>query len=564
MSVKPSIPATDFIREAINTDLESGRYDHVHTRFPPEPNGYMHIGHCKAALTNFGLAQSYGGKFNMRFDDTNPAKEEAEYVDSILADLRWLGIDWEGRLFFASDYFDKLYEFAETLILAGKAYVDSQSAEEIRIRRGTAGAKEKGVTPPGEDSPYRGRSIEENLDLFRRMKAGEFPEGAHVLRAKIDMAHPNLNMRDPVLYRISHAHHIRTGDTWRIYPMYDFAHPLSDALEGITHSCCSLEFENHRPLYDWCIANLPVFPSRQIEFARLNLTSTVLSKRWLIQLVREKRVAGWDDPRMPTIAGLRRRGYTPEAIRDFCQRIGIAKTNSRVDIQLLEHCLREDLNRRAPRAMAILNPVKVVIENYPEDGVEWLEAVNNPEDASAGSRQVPFSRELYIERDDFMEDPPKKFFRLSPGREVRLRYAYLITCREAVKDAAGNVVELRCVYDPATRGGDAPDGRKVKATLHWVSARHAVPGEVRLYNRLFDMDDPSEAPEGKTWLDNINPASLDVLANCMLEPMLAEIPAGKTFQFERLGYFTADPDGAPGKPVFNRTVTLKDSYAKAK
>ena len=559
-----SAPATDFIREQIQADLASGRYDRVHTRFPPEPNGYMHIGHCKAALTNYGLAQSFGGTFNMRFDDTNPAKEDNEYVESILADLRWLGIEWDDRLFFASDYFDQLCDFAELLIKDGKAYVDSQSAEEIRIKRGTAGAKERGVTPPGENSPYRDRSVEENLDLFRRMKAGEFAEGAHVLRAKIDMAHPNLNMRDPVLYRISHAHHIRTGDKWHIYPMYDFAHPISDAIEGITHSCCSLEFENHRPLYDWMIANLPVFKSRQIEFARLNLTNTVLSKRWLIMLVKENRVNGWDDPRMPTISGMRRRGYTPEAIRDFCQRVGLAKTNSRVDIRLLEACLREDLNKRALRTMAVLNPIKVVIENYPEGQEETLDAVNNPEDESAGTRKVPFGRELYIERDDFMEDPPKKFFRLSPGREVRLRYAYFITCREAVKDADGNIVELRCTYDPATRGGDAPDGRKVKATLHWVSAKHAVEGEARLYDHLFPMDDPSVPPEGGTWLDNLDAGSLEAVKNIKLEPAMAEAGAGDMFQFERLGYFVADPDSGPGKPVFNRTVGLKDSYAKAK
>ena len=556
--------ASDFIRDQIREDLESGRNDRVHTRFPPEPNGYMHIGHCKAALTNYSLAQSFGGLFNMRFDDTNPAKEDNEYVEAILADLRWLGLDWGDRLFFASDYFDRMYELAEILIKDGKAFIDSQSSEEIRVKRGTAGAKEKGITPPGENSPYRDRSVEENLDLFRRMKAGEFEEGAHVLRAKIDMAHPNLNMRDPVIYRISHSHHIRTGDKWHIYPMYDFAHPIEDAIEGITHSCCSLEFENHRPLYDWVIANLPVFKSRQIEFARLNLTNMVLSKRWLIQLVRDGRVTGWDDPRMPTLAGMRRRGYTPESIRDFCQRIGLAKTNSRVDIQLLEHCLREDLNKRALRAMAVLRPLKVVIENYPEGQVEEMDAVNNPEDEAAGCRKVPFSRELYIERDDFMEDPPKKFFRLAPGREVRLRYAYFITCREAVKDAAGNIIELRCTYDPATRGGDAPDGRKVKATIHWVSAKHAVDGEVRLYDRLFPMDDPSEAPEGGTWLDNLNPHSLEVVENCKLEPSLADAKAGDTFQFERLGYFVADPDGQPGKPVFNRAVGLKDSYAKAK
>ena len=559
-----SATATDFIRDQIRDDLKSGKNDHVHTRFPPEPNGYMHIGHCKAALTNFGLAQSFGGKFNMRFDDTNPAKEDTEYVDAILADLRWLGIDWEDRLFFASDYFDKLYEFAEMLIKDGKAYIDSQSPEEIRIKRGTAGTKERGITPPGENSPYRDRTVEENLDLFRRMKAGEFAEGEHVLRAKIDMAHPNLNMRDPVLYRVSHSHHIRTGDKWHIYPMYDFAHPLSDALEGITHSCCSLEFENHRPLYEWCIANLPVYPSRQIEFARLNLTNTVLSKRWLIQLVKENLVAGWDDPRMPTISGMRRRGYTPEAIRDFCQRIGLAKTNSRVDIQLLEACLREDLNKRALRTMAVLNPIKMVIENYPEGREEFLDAVNNPEDPEAGTRKVPFGREIYIERDDFMEDPPKKFFRLSPGKEVRLRYAYFVTCREAVKDADGNVVELRCTYDPETRGGDAPDGRKVKATLHWVSAKHAVNGEARLYDRLFPMDDPSQAPEGGTWLDNLNRDSLQTLGSVKLEPAMKDAAAGSVFQFERMGYFAVDPDSKPAMPVFNRTVTLKDSYAKAK
>ncbi|MDR3077983.1 MAG: glutamine--tRNA ligase/YqeY domain fusion protein [Planctomycetota bacterium] len=557
-------PPVDFIREAINADLESGRYDHVHTRFPPEPNGYLHIGHCKAALTNYGLAQSYGGRMNMRFDDTNPAKEDTEYVNAILADLRWLGVDWEDRLYYASDYFDRLYEFAEMLIQDGKAYVDSQSAEEIRVKRGTAGTKELGVTPPGEDSPYRSRTAEENLDLFRRMRAGEFPDGAHVLRAKIDMAHPNLNLRDPVLYRIARAHHIRTGDKWCIYPMYDYAHPLSDALEGITHSCCSLEFENHRPLYDWCVASLPVFPSRQIEFARLNLTHTILSKRWLIQLVREGRVAGWDDPRMPTISGMRRRGYAPEAIRDFCQRIGIAKTNSRVDIQLLEHCVREDLNRRAPRAMGVIRPIKVVLENYPENRVEWLEAVNNPEDPSAGLRNIPFSRELYIERDDFMEEPPPKFYRLAPGREVRLRYAYLITCRKVIKDSAGFVSELRCSYDPETRGGDAPDGRKIKATLHWVSAPHAVSGEVRLYTHMFPAADPSIPPEDGTWIDNFDPGSLETVPNCRLEPMLANVPSGKVYQFERLGYFASDPDGMPGRPVFNRTVTLKDSYAKAK
>ncbi|MDR3211316.1 MAG: glutamine--tRNA ligase/YqeY domain fusion protein [Planctomycetota bacterium] len=555
-------PATDFIREYINLDLKSGRYQSVHTRFPPEPNGYLHIGHCKAVLTNFGLAQSYGGKFNLRFDDTNPVKEDVEFVDGIIADLQWLGVDWEGRVFYASDYFERLYEFAEILIQNGKAYVDSLSSEEIREYRGTAGAKAKGETPPGKNSPYRERPVAENLDLFRRMRAGEFQEGEHVLRAKIDMAHPNLNMRDPVLYRVSKARHHRTGDKWLIYPMYDFAHPLSDALEGITHSCCSLEFENHRPLYDWCIQNLPVFPSRQIEFARLNLTHTILSKRWLMQLVAEGKVSGWDDPRMPTLVGLKRRGYTPEAIHVFCQRIGIAKTNSRVEIQLLEHCLREDLNRRAPRAMAVLNPLKIVIEDYPEGKTEWLDAVNNPENPDAGSRQIPFSREILIERDDFLEDPPKKFFRLSPGREVRLRYGYLVTCRQVVKNSAGEVVELRCTHDPESRGGDAPDGRRVKATLHWVSLPHAVNLEARLYDHLFLPDDPSEAPEGKSWLDNINPSSIQVIAEAKGEPALGDSKAGDFFQFERLGYFIADPASRPGLVVFNRSVTLKDSYSK--
>ncbi len=558
-------PATDFIREFINEDLKSGRYKTVHTRFPPEPNGYLHIGHCKAVLTNYGLAESYSGKFNLRFDDTNPAKEDTEFVDGIMADLKWLGVDWEDRLFYASDYFEKLYEFAEMLINEGKAYVDSLTSEEIREYRGTGGgAKAKGETPPGKNSPYRDRPVAENLELFRRMRAGDFEDGKHVLRAKIDMAHPNLNMRDPVIYRISHAHHHRTGNKWCIYPMYDYAHPLSDALEEITHSCCSLEFENHRPLYDWCIANLPVFPSRQIEFARLNLTNTILSKRWLMQLVAEKRVSGWNDPRMPTLVGMRRRGYTPAAIRDFCHRIGIAKTNSRVDIQLLEACLREDLNKRALRAMAVLRPLKVVIENYPDGQVEYLDAVNNPEDEASGTRKVPFSKEIYIEREDFMEDPPKKFFRLAPGREVRLRYAYLITCKEVIKDANGEITELRCIYDPETRGGDAPDGRKVKATLHWVSASEGKTAEVRLYDRLFLMDDPSDAPEGQSWLDNINPDSIEIIADAIIEPSLAEAGHEAIFQFERLGYFITDPDSTTDKRVFNRSVTLKDSYAKAK
>ncbi|MDR1611996.1 MAG: glutamine--tRNA ligase/YqeY domain fusion protein [Planctomycetota bacterium] len=560
----PLPPATDFIRECINEDLAGGRFQSVHTRFPPEPNGYLHIGHCKAVLTNFGIAQSYGGKFNLRFDDTNPTKEDVEFVDGIMADLKWLGVDWEDRLFHASDYFERLYELAVMLIREGKAYVDSLTAEEISEYRGTAGAKGKGRTPPGRNSPYRDRPVAENLDLFARMRDGEFEDGKHVLRARIDMAHPNLNMRDPVLYRITKHHHYRTGDKWRIYPMYDYAHPLSDSFEGITHSLCSLEFENHRPLYDWVLDNLPVFRSRQIEFARLNLTYTVLSKRQLMQLVNGKLVSGWDDPRMPTLVGMRRRGYTAGAIRDFAQRIGIAKTDSRVDIQLLEHCLREDLNAGAARAMAVLRPLKVVIENYPEGREETLSAVNNPEDPRAGTREVPFCRELYIERGDFMEEPPKKFFRLAPGREVRLRYAYLITCREAVKNDAGEVVELRCRYDPDSRGGDAPDGRKVKATLHWVSARHSVTGEVRLYDHLFKTADPHAVADGGSWLDNVNPGSLEIVAGAALEPMLGDARRGAIFQFERLGYFIVDPDSKAGKPVFNRSVTLKDSYAKAK
>jgi glutaminyl-tRNA synthetase len=530
----------------------------VATRFPPEPNGYLHIGHAKSICLNFGLAQSYHGTCNLRFDDTNPTKEEVEYVDSIKEDVRWLGFDWDDRLYYASDYFEQLFNLAVQLIQSGKAYVDSLSADEIREHRGT-------LTEPGKESPYRNRSIEENLDLFRRMRACEFEDGTHVLRAKIDMAHPNVLMRDPTLYRIRKAHHHRTGDTWCIYPMYDFTHCISDALECITHSVCTLEFENNRALYDWVLDQLDMeCRPHQYEFARLNLTYTVLSKRKLIQLVTEGLVDGWDDPRMPTISGFRRRGYTPEAIRNFCDRIGVAKANSTVDIALLEHSIREDLNRRAPRMMGVLRPLKVVIDNYPEDQSEELEAVNNPEDPSAGTRKVPFSKVLYIEREDFMENPPKKFFRLAPGREVRLRYAYFITCHEVVKDpATGEVVELHCTYDPATKGGDAPDGRKVKATLHWVSAGHGVEAEVRLYDRFFTKENPDKKEDGKTFLDFINPNSLEVLTACKLEPALARVLPGSSVQFERLGYFCADSkDHAAGHPVFNRTVTLRDTWAK--
>ncbi|NLE36949.1 MAG: glutamine--tRNA ligase/YqeY domain fusion protein [Pirellulaceae bacterium] len=554
----PSAP-TDFIRQIINEDLKTGKYaGRVHTRFPPEPNGYLHIGHAKSICLNFGIAQQYpGGLCNLRFDDTNPCKEEIEYVESIKEDVRWLGFDWEDREFFASDYFDQLYEWAVQLIKAGKAYVCDLTADETRQYRGT-------LTEPGRNSPYRDRSVEENLELFERMRAGEFPDGSRTLRAKIDMASPNMNLRDPVMYRILHASHHRTGDKWCIYPMYDFTHGQSDSIEHITHSICTLEFENHRPLYDWYVEALGIYRPQQIEFARLNLTYTVMSKRLLLELVREGLVGGWDDPRMPTISGLRRRGYTPEAIRNFCSRIGVAKQDSTIDIQLLEHCLREDLNRRARRTMAVLRPLKVVIENYPADLVEEMDAVNNPEDESAGTRKVPFSRELYIERDDFMEDPPKKYFRLSPGREVRLRYGYFVTCTEAVKDpATGEVVELRCTYDPETRGGNAPpDGRKVKGTIHWVSAAHAVKAEVRLYEHLFTKEDPSNVPKGGHYRDNLNPNSLEVLTECLLEPSLAESKPGEPIQFERHGYFCVDPDSTPEKLVFNRTVTLKDSWAK--
>jgi glutaminyl-tRNA synthetase len=547
----------DFIREIIASDRAAGRHGgRVHTRFPPEPNGYLHIGHAKAICLNFGVALEFAGTCNLRMDDTNPTKEDIEYVESIEQDVAWLGFHWAGGTLYAADYFQQMYDYAEQLIRKGKAYVDDLTADQIREYRGT-------LTEPGRDSPYRNRPVEENLDLFRRMKAGEFPDGSRVLRAKIDMASPNMNMRDPTLYRIRHASHHRTGDAWSIYPMYDYAHPIEDALEGITHSLCTLEFEDHRPFYDWVIESLET-PDRpqQIEFARLNVNYTVMSKRKLLQLVQERHVAGWDDPRMPTISGLRRRGYTPEAIREFCERVGVAKKENTIDVALLEYCVREDLNKRAPRAMAVLKPLKVVLENYPEGQVEQMEVVNNPEDPSAGTRQVPFSRELYIEHDDFRVDPPKKFFRLAPGREARLRNAYLITCREAITDpSTGEVVELRCTYDPATRGGNAPDGRKVKATLHWVSAAHAVDGEVRLYDRLFSVPDPGAA-EGADWLSTLNPDSLQVLEACKLEPSLASAPSGTRFQFERLGYFVVDPDSTPARPVFNRTVTLKDSWAK--
>ncbi|MDP1568730.1 MAG: glutamine--tRNA ligase/YqeY domain fusion protein [Vicinamibacterales bacterium] len=552
-------PSQDFVREIVAADVATGRDGgRVVTRFPPEPNGYLHIGHAKAICLDFGIAEEFGGHCNLRFDDTNPVKEDVEYVDSIKEDVRWLGFEWGDREYYASDYYEQLYQFAEHLITLGLAYVDSLSADEMRASRGT-------LTTPGQDSPHRGRPVAENLDLFRRMRAGEFPDGAHVLRAKIDMASPNINMRDPVLYRIRHAEHHRTGTAWCIYPMYDYAHPLSDAIEGVTHSLCTLEYEDHRPLYDWAIASAgTAHRPRQTEFARLKLNYTVMSKRKLLQLVAQGHVQGWDDPRMPTISGLRRRGYTPESIRDFCARVGVAKKENVIDVGLLEHCVREDLNRRAPRAMAVLDPLKVVLTNYPEGGGESMDVVNNPEDPAAGTRRVPFSRELYIERDDFMEDPPKKFFRLAPGREVRLRNAYLITCQEAVKNADGEIVELRCTYDPATRGGDAPDGRKVKATLHWVSAASAVDGEVRLYDRLFSVEDP-DSESGKRDVDIttlLNPSSLAVRAGCKLEPSLADAPAGHRVQFERLGYFCADPDTRPGAPVFNRTVSLKDTWAR--
>ncbi|MBI2114821.1 MAG: glutamine--tRNA ligase/YqeY domain fusion protein [candidate division NC10 bacterium] len=555
MTWSDSNQPVDFIRAAVLDDLKAGRYPRVHTRFPPEPNGYLHIGHAKAICIDFGIAAEFGGRCNLRFDDTNPVKEEVEYVESIQQDIRWLGFDWEDRLYYASDYFEQLYEYAVRLIRKGKAYVCDLSADEIRRYRGT-------LTEPGKESPYRNRTLAENLELFARMRAGEFPEGSRTLRAKIDMAAGNINLRDPVMYRIIHAPHHRTGGTWCIYPMYDFAHGQSDSLEGITHSLCSLEYEDHRPLYNWYLAQLEIYHPRQIEFARLNLSYTVLSKRKLLRLVREGHVKDWDDPRMPTLSGLRRRGYTPEAIRDFCERIGVAKKDSLVDIALLEHCLREDLNRRAPRVMGVLKPLRVVIENYPEGQVEELAAVNNPEDPGAGTRRVPFSRVLYIEQDDFRENPPPKYYRLSPGREVRLRYAYFLQCVDVVKDGQGNVVELRCTYDPTTRGGDAPDGRKVKATIHWVSAAHAVPAEVRLYDRLFVKEDPDEGDEGQDFLANVNPDSLEVLAGCRGEPSLAGARPGSIYQFERQGYFCVDPDSANGTLVFNRAVSLKDEWAR--
>ena len=561
MTKPNTVPASNFIAAIVDADVKANKNDgKVMTRFPPEPNGYLHIGHAKSICLNFGLAGDFNGLCNLRFDDTNPTREEQEYIDSIMEDVRWLGFDWEDRLYFSSDYFEKFYEFAMLLIRKGKAYVDSLSAEEIREFRGT-------LTEPGKESPYRNRSAEENLDLFERMRNGEFPDGKHVLRAKVDMASGNLNMRDPVLYRILHASHHRTGDTWCIYPMYDFAHGQSDSIEGITHSVCTLEFEDHRPLYDWFIDELELAcHPQQIEFARLNLTYTIMSKRKLVRLVTEGHVNSWDDPRMPTISGLRRRGYTPESIRDFCDRIGVAKKASMVDVALLEHCLREDLNKRANRYMAVLKPLKVVLENYPEGNIDLLDAVNNPEDSGAGTRKVPFSKVLYIEQDDFMEDPPKKFFRLAPGREVRLRYGYFITCVDVVKDEkTGEVVELRCTYDPETRGGNAPDGRKVKATLHWVSAEHALQAEVRIYSHLFVKENPADVKDGEDFTDYINSDSLEILDNCRLETSLGDIEPENICQFERLGYFCADRyDCTKERLVFNRIVTLRDTWARLK
>jgi glutaminyl-tRNA synthetase len=558
MSTSESTPSLNFLQAIIEEDLKTNKFGgRVHTRFPPEPNGYLHIGHAKSICLNFGLAQQYkGGLCNLRFDDTNPTKEEVEYVESIKEDVRWLGFDWEDRLYFASDYFGQLYEWAVQLIKAGKAYVCDLNADEIREYRGT-------LTKPGRPSPYRNRSIEENLNLFERMRAGEFPDGSRTLRAKIDMASPNLNMRDPVMYRILHAEHHRTGNTWCIYPMYDFTHGQSDSIERITHSICTLEFENHRPLYDWYIDELGIYHPQQIEFARLNLTYTVLSKRRLIELVEGGYVSGWNDPRMPTISGLRRRGYTPESIRNFCERIGVSKFNGIIDMSWLEDSLREDLNRRAPRVLAVLRPLRVVIDNYPEEKVEELEAVNNPEDPAAGTRKVSFARVIYIERDDFQEKPPKGFFRLSPGAEVRLRYAFFVKCTGVVKDPkTGEVVELHCTYDPQTRGGAAPDGRKVKGTIHWVSAAHAREAEIRLYDHLFAKPDPNEVEEGQNYLSNLNPNSLEILKPCWVEPSLAGAAAGTRYQFERMGYFCVDTDSSSKRLVFNRTVSLRDSWAK--
>jgi glutaminyl-tRNA synthetase len=546
---------SNFIRDTVIRDLETKKYDgHVQTRFPPEPNGYLHIGHAKAICLNFGLANEFRGKTNLRFDDTNPEKEEQEYVDSIMKDVRWLGFQWDG-LYYASDYFDQLYEWAVKLIKDGKAYVDDLSAEEIRKYRGT-------LTEPGKESPHRNREVKENLDLFERMRKGEFPDGSRVLRAKIDMASPNLNLRDPVMYRILHAEHHRTGNKWCIYPMYDYAHGESDSIEHVTHSICTLEFEDHRPLYNWFIQQLGIFPSQQLEFDRLGLTYTLLSKRKLLTLVQEKRVTGWDDPRMPTLSGIRRRGYTPEAIRNFCAAIGVSKTNGTLELAMLEHFVREDLNKSAPRVMAVLRPLKVVIDNYPEGQVEEVDAVNNPEDESAGKRKVPFSKVLYIEQDDFREDPPKQYYRLSPGREVRLRYGYFITAKTVVKNDKGEVVEVHCTYDPTTRGGNAPDGRKVKSTIHWVSAAHALDAEVRIYDKLFIKEDPNQVEEGQEFTANLNPNSLEVIAQAKLEPSLANAPIEGRYQFERLGYFCVDPDSRPGHLVFNRTVALKDTWAK--
>ena len=547
---------SNFVRDIVLDDLKTNKFNgRVHTRFPPEPNGYLHIGHAKSICLNFGLAAEFGGLTNLRFDDTNPEKEEQEYVDSIITDARWLGADWGDRMFYASDYFDQLHAWAVQLIKAGKAYVDDLGAEDVRKYRGS-------LTEPGKESPFRTRTVEENLDLFERMRKGEFPDGSRTLRAKIDMGSPNLNMRDPVMYRILHASHHRTGDKWCIYPMYDFAHGQSDSLEQITHSVCTLEFEDHRPLYNWFIQQLGIFPSQQIEFDRLNLTYTLLSKRKLLQLVQEGRVRGWDDPRMPTISGIRRRGYTPEAIRNFCGAIGVSKTNGIIELAMLEHFVRDDLNKRAARVMAVLHPLKVVIDNYPEGQSEELEAVNNPEDASAGTRKVPFSRVLYIEQDDFREEPPKKFFRLSPGQEVRLRGGYFITCKSVVKNDAGDVVEVRCTYDPETRSGNAPDNRKVKATIHWVSAEHAVNAEVRVYENLFLKENPSDVPEGQDFTANLNPNSLEIIPDAKLEPSLAEAMPGDRYQFERLGYFCADLDSTPCALVFNRTVPLRDTWGK--
>ncbi len=546
---------SNFIRDIIIEDIKAGKHEgRVQTRFPPEPNGYLHIGHAKAICLDFGLAAEFGGKCNLRFDDTNPSKEETEYVEAIEEDVRWLGFQWDG-LFYASDYFGQLYEWAIQLIRDGKAYVCDLSADQIREYRGT-------LTEPGKESPWRNRPVEENLDLFERMKNGEFPDGSRTLRAKIDMASPNLNFRDPVMYRILHMEHHRTGNEWCIYPMYDYAHGQSDSIELVTHSICTLEFENNRPLYNWFIEQLGIFPSRQFEFDRLSLTYTLLSKRKLLKLVQENHVAGWDDPRMPTLSGMRRRGYTPEAIRNFCANIGVSKTNGVTQLEHLEHFLREDLNKHSLRVMAVLNPLKVVIDNYPDDLVEEMDAVNNPEDAGAGTRKVPFSKVLYIEQEDFRENPPKNYYRLTPGREVRLRYGYLITCQSAVKDEAGNIVELHCTYDPETRGGNTPDGRKVKSTIHWVSTAYAVDAEVRLYDTLFSKEDPNEVEEGHDFTSNLNPNSLEVLTGCKVEPGLREAVPGTRYQFERMGYFCVDPDSVPGKPVFNKTIGLRDTWAK--